>query len=571
MRLAMMLGIVLGLGYFSVAQEKKARSAGPKLAVLIYFDQLRGDFLDRWRDLYIKDGFRRLMDDGAWFIDCHYPYANTFTGPGHATCASGCSPDVHGIVANDWYDRKAGKNQYCAGSVRYQQVPPPLPSADKSKSTTKAYTAAPDTLLAPTLGDALKLATDGKGKVVALSYKDRGAVLPGGKRADAIYWVDKEGRLVTSSYYRDRVHPWVEEINKSTLSLTWLNTQWTKLRPDLDYEKYSGPDDGKGEDKGSFQGVTFPHPFDGGPKKLLSAYHAAVANSPMGNDFLLEVTKRAIVAEKLGQREELDFLSVSFSSNDLVGHCWGPDSQEVLDITLRTDRLMRDLLNFLDEKVGKGNYILALTADHGICPLPEVARAQGHPAGRASAKKLLQEAEDYLNAQFPPQDVRQDETAPRGWIAAGVSNMVYLNPSLAKDRRTTMAAVSQKLADWLQKQPQVQAAYTAEQMQKGDLKGIAAQVQRSFYAERSGDVMIVLEPYHFFSSSLTGTTHGSPHLYDTHVPLLVYGPGVKPGVRKERVSPEAAAVILAEGLGIAPPIQAAVKVPEGLFTMETNK
>jgi predicted AlkP superfamily pyrophosphatase or phosphodiesterase len=396
--------------------------------------------------------------------------------------------------------------------------------------------------------------------------KDRGAVLPGGKKADAIYWVDKEGRLVTSTYYRDRDHPWVDEINKSTLSLSWLHSQWTKLRPDLDYEKYSGPDDAKGEDKGSFQGVTFPHPFDGGPKKLLSAYYAAVANSPMGNDFLLAVTKRAIIAEKLGQRDEQDFLSVSFSSNDLVGHCWGPDSQEVLDITLRSDRLMRDLLNFLDQKLGKGNYVLALTSDHGICPLPEAARAQGHPAARVAAKKLFTEAEDYLNTQFPPQDVRQDETTPKGWIVAGLSNMVYLNPALAKDRRTTVPEVSQKLAGWLQKHPQVETAYTAEQLKKADLKGIAAQSQRSFYADRSGDVMIILKPYHFFSSTLTGTTHGSPHPYDTHVPLLVYGAGVKPGIRKERVSPEAAAVILAEGLAIAPPAKAAVTVPEGLFT-----
>ncbi|MFQ3652588.1 MAG: alkaline phosphatase family protein, partial [Gemmataceae bacterium] len=355
------VGLVLGCSL--LVQASAAKPARPKLAIFICFDQMRGDFLERWRDLYSKDGLRRLTDEGAWFTNCHYPFAMTMTGPGHATCATGCSPDVHGIAANEWYDRTARREQYCAGSIRYSQVPPATPSSsgDKDKlPSSKTYGIAAETLLAPTLGDALKAATGSKGKVVALSLKDRGAVLPAGKKADAVYWVDKEGRFVTSTYYRDRVHGWVEEINQSTLRLSWLNTQWDKLRRDLDYEKFSGPDEAKGEGKGAFQGVSFPHPFDGGPKKLLNVYYAALANSPQGNEYLLEVTKRAILAEKLGQRDEPDFLSVSFSSNDLVGHCWGPDSQEVLDITLRSDRIIRDLLLFLDKTVGKDNYIIAL-------------------------------------------------------------------------------------------------------------------------------------------------------------------------------------------------------------------
>jgi predicted AlkP superfamily pyrophosphatase or phosphodiesterase len=456
--------------------------------------------------------------------------------------------------------------------VRHSQVPPATPSysssGDKGKITAKKPTGiAPETLLAPTLGDSLKAATDGKGKVVALSLKDRSAVLPAGKKPDAVYWVDKEGRLVTSTYYRDRVHPWVDEINKSTLALSWLNTKWEKLRPDLDYAKYSGPDDAKGEDKGSFQGVSFPHPFDGGPKKLLSAYHGALANSPQGNDYLLEVTKRAIVAEKLGQRDEPDFLAVSFSSNDLVGHCWGPDSQEVLDLTLRSDLLIRDLLTFLDDKVGKGNYVIALSADHGICPLPEVARAQGKKAGRVIPKKFFAAAEERLNEKFPPKQVRaNDEPARKGWIEASVSNMVYLNRALVADRGATVPQVSAELAKWLQEQPEVQAAFTHEQLVKGDMKSeVGRRVQRSFHPERSGDVTVVLQPYHFFSSQLTGTTHGSPHDYDTHVPLIIYGANVKPGVRKERVTPEAAAVILAEAIGVPAPAKAVVKVPANLW------
>jgi len=562
--------VLLGLGFGLLASQQSSPRKRPKLAILLIFDQMRGDFLDRWRDLYGKDGLRRLTDEGAWFNNCHYPFAMTMTGPGHATCATGCSPDVHGIAANEWYDRDAGREQYCVSAVRYTQVPPALSggSSEKGKLPSgKLRGISPETLLAPTLGDALKQASNGKGKVVALSLKDRGAVLPAGKKPDAVYWVDSQGRLVTSTYYRDRVHPWVEEINQSTLALTWLNSRWDKLRPDLDYEKYSGPDDAQGEGKGYFQGVTFPHLFDGGPKKLLSAYYAALANSPQGNEYLLEVTKRAIVAEKLGQRDEPDLLSVSFSSNDLVGHCWGPDSQEVLDITLRSDLIVRDLLVFLDKTVGKDNYVIALSADHGICPLPEVARAAGKKAARVSPQKFFTALEEHLNAHFPSPIPPADEQRPtKGWIEAAVSNMIYLNRKRAADRKVSVTQVADEVVRWLRKQPEVMEAFTYEQLRQAEVKSpLGQRVLRSFHPERSGEVTVVLQPYHFFSSQWSGTTHGSPHDYDTHVPLVIYGPQVRPGLRKQRVSPEAAAVILAEALGIPGPAKAAVGVPAGLW------
>ncbi|MGL4555298.1 MAG: alkaline phosphatase family protein [Gemmataceae bacterium] len=566
MRLLLLLAGLAGLASFSLGRPAPPRK--PKLAVLVFFDQMRGDYLSRWAGLYEKDGFNRLTGDGAWFTDCHYPYANTMTGPGHATCSTGCSPDAHGVVANDWYDPKAGKEQYCAGSVRYRQVPPPLPLSQaeeaKLKKKEEPTGATPEWLLAPTLGDALKAATGGKGKVVALSLKDRSAVLPAGKRPDAVYWADRDGRWVTSTFYRDKVHPWVDEMNHSTLGLSWLNTKWTKLRPGSDYARHSGPDDGPGEDKGASQGVSFPHPFDGGPKKLLSSYYGAVANSPAGNDLLLEAVRRAVVAEKLGQGDHPDLLSVSFSSNDLVGHTWGPDSQEVLDVTLRSDLIVRDLLRFLDEKVGKGNYVLAMSADHGICPLPEAMRVKGVRAARVSPKSFFADAEKHLSARFPANDPTADGKKPTAWFAKTVSNMAYFNRAVLKARGTTPAEASRELVKWLVKRPTVEAAFASEDLATADGQ-IAERVRRSYRADRSGDVTVVLKPYHFFSTSLAGTTHGSPYPYDTHVPLVAFGAGVRPGVRKERVTPEAAAVILAEGLGIAPPAKAAVKVPAGLF------
>jgi hypothetical protein len=544
----------------------------PRLAVLVFFDQLRGDYLTRWDELFGAGGFHRLEKDGAWFQDCHYDYANTITGAGHASVAGGCRPQTHGIIANEWFDRAAGAEVNCVSNDRYDRVPPPVKAelkdtcdkAEEKPAETvkkKKYKGvAPDRLLAPVLADALKEATGGKGRVVSLSFKDRGAVLPGGKGPDACYWFDTDGGVfVTSTYYRDRPHAWVAAYNEGRPAERWLGKQWTRLDPKLDYERYSGKDDAPGEGKGSSQGVTFPHAFDGGPKKLKSVYFDAVYNSPFGNEMLLEMAKRAIDEEKLGRHEAPDLLCLSFSCNDPIGHVWGPDSQEVLDMTLRTDLVVKELLAALDDKVGKGRYVLALSADHGICPLPEAARARGHEAGRVPAALLKAKANEFLVKKFGGDDKTR-------YVAEGIHPWVWLNYDLVRTKRLNTTDVAQALADWLKQQPGILATYTHAQLVAGVAKDddIGQMVRRSFHPDRCGDVGVVMKPYHIMYG-LTGTTHGSPHSYDTHVPLLVYGPGVKSGVHKERVRPQAAAVILARALGIKPPASAEVSVPDGLF------
>jgi predicted AlkP superfamily pyrophosphatase or phosphodiesterase len=557
---------LLGLSLALIASRPGSDAAAnppqkPRLVVLVVIDQFRGDYLQRWGDLFEKGGFERLMSEGAWFQNCHYPYANTMTGPGHATLATGCWPATHGIVANDWYERRAGK-VYCASLPRYEQVPP---ASDKKKDEKAG--AAPGRLLAPTVADALKEATKGKARVVALSLKDRSSVLPGGRNPDVCYWVDNEGRFVTSTYYRDSPHSWVTDLNRSGIPDRWHGRSWERLRDNVDYVKRAGIDDGPGEGKGSKQGRTFPHPFDGGPKRLKKDYHAAVANSPFGNELLLEATRRAIDAEHLGMRDTPDLLSVSFSSNDLVGHTWGPDSQEVLDTTLRTDLIIKELLKLLDEKVGKGSWTLVLSADHGICPLPEASRVAGRYAQRIDPGPLFKNAEAYLDKMFG--EVKRKKDGTGGWIESNLSNMVYFNRKLLSARKVKQADAETVLARWFVEQPGIQAAYTRTQLLAGDfgLDAIGKQVRASFRPERSGDVMLVVKPYCLLTKELTGTTHGSPHEYDTHVPLVVYGPGVKAGIRRDRVSPEAAAVILASALAIDPPAQARVVVPEGLFAI----
>jgi hypothetical protein len=551
----------------SPAPVAAAEDAPPvKLAVLLVIDQFRGDYLQRWDEYSTEGGFHRLEQEGAWFQNCHYPYANTLTGPGHASLSTGCSPNKHGIIVNDWHDVETNTDVYCATSPRYQQVPPPKKTADpdKEKDAEKKPkgSGSPERLLAPTLADALKAASGGKAKVVALSLKDRSSVLPGGKKPDACYWFDvNTGNVVTSTYYRDTVHPWVAKFNKERLADRWYGKDWTRFRPGLDYEKLSGPDDVLGEGKGFGQGRTFPHPMDGGKDKIGKDYYEALYNSPFGNDVLLALAKKAIDAEKLGQHDVPDLLALSFSSNDPIGHCWGPDSQEVLDVTLRTDRIVKELLDHLDAKVGKGKYMVVLSADHGVCPLPEVAKAQGKDAARMKPDDFKKEASAFLCEKYGEKD---EKTVVLDALWDG---MLYLNRAWLKANRLKQSEVEEALAAWLKKQPGVQAAYTRAQL----LGEIAAddetgrRVQKSFYPGRSGDVLVVVKPYHYMAKYLTGTGHGTPHPYDTHVPLVVMGPGIKAGVRKDAVTPQAAPVILSRALGIKPPAAAEAPVPEKLF------
>ncbi|MFO0927912.1 MAG: alkaline phosphatase family protein [Gemmataceae bacterium] len=539
----------------------------PKLAVLLVFDQLRGDYLARWERLFGDGGFRRLCGDGAWFQHCHYPYATTLTAPGHATISTGCPPETHGIVGNEWYDRAARKEAYCVGSDRHTQVPPPVAKTDKEKA---AASAAPTRLLADTLADAIKRQLGESAHVVALSLKDRSAVLPGGRTPDACYWADKTGRFVTSTFYRDRPHDWVRDFNASRFTDGWLDKQWTRLRPTLDYAAWSGPDDVRGESTGAEQGRTFPHPFDGGKKKSHEVYLTELSTSPFGNEVLLTLAKRAIAAEGLGTRATPDFLSLSFSSNDLVGHAWGPDSQEVLDTTLRTDRLLKDLLAHLDAQVGRGRYTVVLTADHGVCPLPEVSRSRGLDARRVEMPPLLAAAEAFLNTSYPA--AAETKKADTGkWIEATRSNMLYLNRTRCRERKVEPDQVAAALATWLSAQPGIARAIPrGDLLRPTDRDELLTRVRRSFVPDRSGDVMLVHRKYDLLSWSttgkeMTGTTHGSPYEYDTHVPLLAMGPGIVAGTRADRVSPEHASLILAASLGVRPPQQARLTLPPRLF------
>jgi hypothetical protein len=545
----------------TTAEAPRRPGDRPRLAVLLVFDQMRGDYLERWRPLFGPGGFRRLQGEGIWFTNCHYPYSDTYTGAGHASVATGCSPDVHGIIGNLWYERASRQYVTAAGSDRYRPVPdrPHRRARSRSDGPQDPQSYSPERLLAPTVADSLKDATGGRGRVVSLSFKDRSAALPGGRRPDACYWFDNAvGGFESSTYYRDTLHPWVAAFNRSGAVGRWFGTPWDRLRSDLDYTREVGPDDATGEGPGFGQGRTFPHPTGGVPLPA-ATYYNALYNSPFGNDLLLELVQRAIDAEHLGRHDDPDLLCVSFSCNDPVGHTWGPDSQEVLDVTLRADRVVARLLDFLDERVGRGRYAVVLTSDHGVCPVPEAARRRGLDTGRIAPSLLARKAEDFLRETFGGTKERWVEATAEGWV--------YLDRDTLARHGRQGPEVESALARWLVRQHGISVAFTRTELTtpRPPYGELAAAVLRSFCPDRSGDVVAVPRPYYQITSFTTGTTHGTPYPYDTHVPLLVFGPGVAAGVRREPVQPLAAAVVVARLLGVPPPAKATAPLPDGLF------
>jgi hypothetical protein len=398
------IGLAVALLPTPAADDAPAKPV--RLAVVVVFDQLRGDYLTRWDALFAAEGgFHRLEKDGAWFTNCHYPYAVTVTGAGHATLSTGCPPSRHGIIENEWYRHDDLGLVYCATSPERHRVPPP---GQLTKKEEEIGFGSPENLEVPTIGDALKAAHHKdatKSRVFSLSLKDRSAVLLGGKSADGCYWLEpKSGAFVTSDYFRDSLPEWVKEFNDGRPADAWFNKDWTPLRCDVD-RKYYWPSDKQWAGDGIRQGAAFPHPTTGGLDALGPRYYDALISSPFGNELLLALAKRAIEKEGIGTGDASDLLMLSFSSNDYIGHAWGPDSPEVLDVTLRTDLLLKELLDYLDAKVGKGRYVLVLSADHGVCPLPEVteARRKADPscalpeARRLNLDLLYKDAEAFLH------------------------------------------------------------------------------------------------------------------------------------------------------------------------------
>ena len=483
----------------------------PKLVLAIAVDQFRYDYLLRFRSEY-KQGLDRLLTRGAVFSNAYYQHFPTVTAVGHATYMSGALPSVSGIIANDWYERAEGRS---VTSVSDDAVKMLGGDGDGGAS--------PRRLLVSTVGDELKMSDSGRSRVIGLSLKDRSAILPAGHMADGAFWLDtKNGQFISSTYYFPALPAWVSVFNEEHVLDRYKGARW--------------------------QGGQLPG--ESGPK-LFQAVYA----SPFGNELLESLAERAIVAEKLGQRDVTDLLAISFSSNDAIGHALGPDSAEVHDISVRTDQVFGKLFQFLESKVGIENVLVIFTADHGVAPVPEVNQARKMPGGRMPPRIVRDTVQAALTKKYGEGD----------WISSPSEHSLYLNLDLIRQKKLDRAEVNAAAAEAARAIPHVLRVYTREQLMGGKAMEdeIGRRVMNGFYERRGADIFVLLEPYWMFSAH--GTTHGSVFDYDTHVPVIFMGPGIKAGRFDETIAVNDIAPTLATLLGIATPSGSAGRVLAEIF------
>lgn len=524
----------------------------PRLAVVIVIDQFRGDYLAKFGPHFGEGGFRRLLANGVSYTQAHYRHAATLTAPGHATILTGTTPDVHGITSNDWLDRPTWEMRNCVEDPASPLVGiSPAELGPVAAAAPEKTGRSPRTLLAATVSDELKQRSGAKSRVFAVANKDRSAMLLGGQKADGAYW-DENGRFVTSRHYRADLPPWVKAFNDRNPVTGRFGATWDRLLDREIYDRLQGPDDAAGEADTAGLGRTFPRRIDGGLKQPGPAFFTAFDNSPFSTEVLGEFAERAVTEEKLGRGEGIDLLCVSFAQVDTAGHNYGPDSHEVMDSVVRIDRTLARLLAHLDREVGLARCLIVLTADHGIMPLPEhVQRTQpGTPAGRVKPAEMDAAAVKALDARFG--------ALPKGeaWFTRDGAG-IHLRPTALAARGATAADAARIVRDVWAKLPYIAAVHTREEVlaTAADAPGILGALRRGYRAANDRDVVYAFQR-NFVAKSGAGVSHGSPHDYETHVPLVFSGPGVPRGQRDEKVSVEDLAPTLAALLGVPAPATA---------------
>ena len=492
----------------SFSQEK------PKLVVGIVVDQMRYDYIYRfWEDLG-DNGFKKLINEGHFFRNCQFGYAPTYTGPGHASIFTGTTPSVHGIIGNDWYDKKSGEYIYCAGDgdmhtvCNCEQKNIDIQSADGKMS--------PHHMLTSTFSDELKLFNK-ESKVVGISLKDRGAILPAGHSANAAYWMDSEGKWITSSYYMDALPAWIEEENTRDKISKYMSGIW-KVKNE------------------------FTHNLD---TLLKINGRASIKKTPFGNTILNDLAIRILKEEKLGKNKTTDCLFVSYSSTDYIGHQYGPHAAELVDTYIRLDKDIAQLLKSIVRKVGFENVVVFLTADHGVVSEPKELLERKIPAGYFESSVMIDSLKLYLAQKFGEGE----------WVKNYSNNQLFLNHALITEKGLELEKMQQICADLLLNIDGVKNTFTAKQMHNNEYQNsFHSLVQRGYNQKRSGDVMVALQTgwiSKYWENG--GTTHGSSYSYDTHVPLIFWGGNIPKGQTDRKVNVRDIAPSISTILGTAYP------------------
>lgn len=509
----------------------------PRLIVFMAVDGLPQRQVVDYRDQLAPDGLRRFLDRGAWFADARYGHAFTVTGAGHAVMLTGAYPHRTGIIGNDWRDRVTGEPEYCTGDKAHTYL---------GHKTKPLDGTSPKNLMVETVGDVLKRA-EPRAKVIAISGKDRGAILPGGKTGVAYMYMDSSGQFASSTYYMKEHPAWVSAFFAGKPADKYFKATWSPLLPDAAYAR-SVPDNQPWYNPGG----ALPKVIGEKDDKPGPAFYSALIRTPYGDALTLDFARAAIAGEALGQDDVPDILSVSLSTHDYVNHAYSPDSRLSHDHVLQLDKLLEAFFRDLDRAVGKDSYVLVLTADHGFMPAPEYAKSLGRNAGRQNIPQLLANVNAALNAKFG------EAKLARGYSASGV----LLDSALIGQKKLDAVAVQNEVRRVVLAEPGVAAAFTRAELENpASLPAgtpFLAQVRKTWSRERSADVQMVIREYWLFEARRAfAATHGSPYAPDYTVPILFYGPRwVTPGRVDRTVEVADIAPTLARILGVAAPAAA---------------
>jgi len=476
----------------------------PKLVVGIIIDQMRYDYLYKFESLYGENGFKKLMNEGTNFKFAHFNYVPTYTGPGHTSIYTGTTPYYHGIIGNSWFDKKTKKMVYCV--------------EDKSVNTLgaddKNGQMSPRRLLSTTITDQLKLSTNGRSKVISISLKDRAAIMIGGHMADAAYWYDsKTGNFITSTYYMKELPGWVTNFNNKKLADKYSAGDW-KLSFPIEKYKQTLPDEaGYEEDVFSEGKTSFPHSFKNVPAK---DKYGVLRYTPFANDLQFDFVKSAFKNEKLGQHQDTDFLAISFCASDYVGHAYGPNSVEVEDLYVKIDSLIADMINLLDKKLGKGNYLMFLSADHAVAESPDFLKEKKMPGGWFNPHIVRDSLENFTARKYGRPEL----------IESFSNSQIFFNRRVIKEQHLELSNLENVYAQYLRETfPEIKEIFKRDDLEK-EIAGRTNPnlLLNGFNPVRSGDVIFGLRPGFIFArGGQDATSHGTLYSYDTHVPLIFYG------------------------------------------------
>ena len=535
--------VILIMPFFAVifiplevdAQKPNER---PKLVVGIVIDQMRNDYIHRYYDDFGEDGFKRLIEKGFYYSNAHYNYFPTYTAPGHASVYTGATPAVHGIVGNYWYHKGLGEEVYCTTDNQCQVVG----GEGRGMSSQR--------LVTTTVSDELKLTTNHRAKVIGISIKDRGAILPAGHMADAAYWFNDDGHFISSTYYMEQLPTWVTVFNERKLPVEYIKKGWDKS-PDVSYDESTVDDTPYESRMGGKDTPTFPYDLS---SLIKQGGVGSMKVTPYGNDIIIDMAEATLENEDMGVDEITDLLALSFSATDYVGHAMGVRSMETQDTYIRLDRSIARLLSLLDEKVGKDNYLIFMTADHGANDVPQYLKDN-----KVDAEALVSSDEKDAIKEFSIEKYGEN-------VIKNFSNHnLYYNSDVIKSKKLEIDELNQTFRKYLLEKRYIKRVYTAEEVLRGNpADKYLSMIFSGFDPKQNGDLVILLNPGYMFYKNV-GTTHGSPYIYDTHVPVVWYGWNIKPGRSHSYQVITDIAPTLSQKINISMPSGSRTQIMEEIF------